>query len=58
MENIQMELKQYVQGAIRTESRLEKLQTNKQDLLSLLRAYVAIGNTIDDIKKNVFYGKL
>lgn len=52
-----MELNTYVQGAIRTESRLEKIQTNKQDLLNILKAYIAVGNLLDDIKKNVFYKK-
>ena len=52
-----MELTQYVQDAIRTESRIETVQTSQRDLLLLLDAYVVIGNLLDDIKKNVFYGK-
>ena len=52
-----MELKQYVTDAIRTESQITNITANKTNLIALLRMYVAIGNMIDNIKKNVFYGK-
>lgn len=52
-----MELQEYIRGAIRTESIKDHIDTNEQQLICLLKAYVAIGNMLDDIKKNVFYGK-
>lgn len=51
------QLQQYVQDAIRTESRIESIQTDTVELLHIMRAYVAVGNMLDDMKKNIFYGK-
>lgn len=52
-----MDLKQYVQDAIRTESKIEKITTNPQTLKYSLQALIAVGTILDYIKKNVFYGK-
>ena len=52
-----MDLQQYVQDAIRTESRIETVTTDRALLISMLKAYIASGNVLDMIKKNVFYGK-
>lgn len=52
-----MELKQYVTDAIRTESRIEAVEVNKETLIAVLNAYVAVGNLLDDLKKNIFYNK-
>lgn len=52
-----MELKQYVTDAIRTESRIEAVEVNKETLIAVLKSYVAVGNLLDDLKKNIFYNK-
>lgn len=50
-------LEQYVQDAIRTESRIEVVSTEYDNLLGVMQIFVAAGNMLDAIKKNVFYGK-
>jgi NTP pyrophosphatase (non-canonical NTP hydrolase) len=52
-----MDLQQYVQDAIRTESRIEKVTTNATTLHHALEAFIAVGTILDYIKKNVFYKK-
>lgn len=52
-----MDLKQYVADATRTESRIDVVKTNPNALVQLLEAQVAIGSMIDQLKKNIFYGK-
>lgn len=52
-----MDLKQFTTDAIRTESRIEQVQANKEILENLINAYIGIGNLLDQVKKNVFYGK-
>jgi NTP pyrophosphatase (non-canonical NTP hydrolase) len=52
-----MDLKQYVADATRTESRIDEVKTNPSALLELLQAQVAIGSMLDQLKKNIFYGK-
>jgi hypothetical protein len=51
------DLQQFVTDAIRTESRIEAVQAPRSALIALLEAYVALGNVLDMVKKNVFYGK-
>lgn len=51
------DLKQYVQDAIRTESRIESIRTNRYALTGLLKLHIATGNLLDMVKKNVFYNK-
>lgn len=50
-------LKNYVTDAIRTESRIESVNVNKETLIAVLKAYIAVGNLLDDLKKNIFYNK-
>lgn len=50
-------LKQYVQDAIRTESKIDTVNTGYHNLLGAMQIFVAAGNMLDAIKKNVFYGK-
>ena len=52
-----MELNQYVTDAVRTESRIDTIQTNSENLIAVARIFVAAGNLLDDLKKNIFYGK-
>lgn len=52
-----MDLNQYVQDAIRTESRIDEVTTDRQLLMAMLKCYIASGTILDMIKKNVFYGK-
>lgn len=52
-----MELKQYIKDATRTESRIDNVQVNLQTLVTVLKIYVAAGNLLDDLKKNIFYNK-
>lgn len=52
-----MDLKQYVNDAIRTESTIPVINTDSIDLLRIMEVYVAAGNMLDAIKKNIFYNK-
>lgn len=52
-----MDLKQYVKDAIRTESIIDKVTTDRSMLVNMLKAHIASGNILDMIKKNAFYGK-
>lgn len=52
-----MDLKQYVQDAVRTESRIEQAEVNILTLQHLLTVFVAVGSMIDQVKKNTFYNK-
>ncbi len=48
---------QFVQDAIRTESRIPQVTLNKQAYKDLVNAFVAIGSVLDQVKKNAFYKK-
>lgn len=50
-------LKQYVQDAIRTESQIDVIVTNRDKLLEVMTIFVMAGNMLDALKKNIFYGK-
>lgn len=52
-----MDLQEYVQLAVRTESRIEKVQTDPVTLTRILGAFIYSGNLLDMIKKGVFYKK-
>ena len=53
-----MNLDQYVQDAIRTESKIDKVTISDDKLfLSTLKIFIASGTILDMFKKNVFYGK-
>jgi NTP pyrophosphatase (non-canonical NTP hydrolase) len=51
------DLAQYIKDAIRTESHLEVVHTDYDKLLQVMQMFIAAGNMLDAIKKNVFYGK-
>lgn len=52
-----MDLAQYVQDAIRTESMIETVETDYDSLVAIMEIFVAAGNLLDDFKKNIFYKK-
>lgn len=51
------DLKQYVADAIRTECTINHIKTDPEILLSTIHIMIAAGHILDQIKKNVFYGK-
>lgn len=51
------DLKQYVADAIRTECTIERVRTDTAILLHTIHIMIAAGRILDQIKKNVFYGK-
>lgn len=51
------ELSQFVVDAIKTESKIEQVTTNKELLIQTISILVHAGNILDQIKKNVFYAK-
>ena len=52
-----MELNDYTTAAIRTESTIDNVNTNLHRLKCVLEILIGAGNMLDDIKKNVFYGR-
>ncbi len=50
-------LKQYVHDAIRTESQIDAVITDRDKLLEVMTIFVMAGNMLDALKKNIFYGK-
>lgn len=52
-----MELDNYVQEALVTESKISKVKADPELLLQSLAVFSAAGSLLDMIKKNVFYGK-
>jgi len=52
-----MDLKTFKPNGLRTESVIDEVRVNEQALHSLLEAYISIGNMLDQIKKNAYYGK-
>ena len=52
-----MNLKEYTQGAILTESRIDNVTVDKEKLLIVLALFMEAGNLLDVIKKNAFYGR-
>lgn len=53
-----MNLDQYVQDAVRTESKIDEVTLVDAELFeSVLRIFIASGTILDYYKKNVFYGK-
>lgn len=51
------QLDQFVEDAIRTESRIDSVNVNIELLLNTLHTLIDAGNILDQIKKNVFYDK-
>lgn len=54
---IETKLETYVKDATRTESQVEEVLVNYQLFLSAMTMFIASGNMLDQIKKNVFYNK-
>lgn len=52
-----MDLKQFQKDAIKTESQVDAVQVDLKYLAAVLQIFVASGNLLDQIKKNVFYNK-
>lgn len=52
-----MQLQEYQQAALRTESKIEKLKFNKEYTLNVLKLFSIVATILDDIKKGVFYNK-
>jgi NTP pyrophosphatase (non-canonical NTP hydrolase) len=52
-----LDLKKYTEAAIKTESVIDAIDTNKDRLLSILEILISAGNMLDDLKKNIFYGR-
>jgi len=52
-----MDLKEYTQAALKTESVPESINTNLHRLEAVLNIMINAGNMLDDLKKNIFYGK-
>lgn len=50
-------LQNYVNDAKRTESKFDAVNVNVEALMVTMKAFIAAGNLLDMIKKNVAYGK-
>lgn len=50
-------LNQCVDNAVRTEAQIENVKVNIDNLKQILQIFIASGNLLDSIKKNVFYDK-
>lgn len=50
-------MKEFIQDAIRTESKLERLLVDPEKLATVLNLCVLSSNLLDGMKKNIFYGK-
>lgn len=51
-----MNLNQYVEAALQTESRIDSVSLDVGTTVPLLETFVAAGNLIDVVKKDTFYG--
>jgi len=52
-----MDLKQFQKDAVKTESHIDSVQVDLDYLAAVLQIFVASGNLLDQIKKNVYYDK-
>lgn len=50
-----MNLKEYQQAALRTESKIEKLELNKEFVTLALKLFVVASEILDGVKKEVYY---
>ena len=51
------DLSQFVKDSIRTESRIDQVEANSWLLEGTIRGFIAFGNILDMLKKNIYYGK-
>lgn len=52
-----MEFDEFVENAIRTENLVVPLNMNQQSLSIIIDSFISLGNVLDQIKKNSFYGR-
>lgn len=52
-----MDLQEFQTDAIKTESRVEAINVNLEYLAAILQISICAGNLLDQLKKNVYYGK-
>jgi NTP pyrophosphatase (non-canonical NTP hydrolase) len=52
-----MDLKEYIELATRTESKIEKVVVDPAFIVNVLYMFTSAGKMLDQIKKHVFYGK-
>lgn len=52
-----MDLQQYTQDSLRTESQIEKVTVNSKLLINVLAMFISAGQMLDQIKKHAYYGK-
>lgn len=52
-----MDLQKYTDSAMKTESVIDGIYTNQVRLINILKISIAAGNMLDDLKKNIFYGR-
>jgi len=52
-----MDLQKYTESAMKTEAVLDDVYTNQVRLINILKISIAAGNMLDDLKKNIFYGR-
>lgn len=52
-----MNLKDYTNAALKTESIIDQINVNESQLLAILNILIGAGNMLDDLKKNIFYDR-
>jgi NTP pyrophosphatase (non-canonical NTP hydrolase) len=52
-----MDLKQYIQDATRTESKIDAARVDPLTIIQVMSALVAAGRMLDQLKKNIYYTK-
>jgi len=52
-----MDLEQYKNDAIRTESKIDEVIVNPTMLINVLALYISAGQMLDQVKKHIFYRK-
>lgn len=52
-----MNLKDYTEAAKLTESVIDTINVNRESLESVISIFINAGNILDDLKKNIYYGR-
>ena len=52
-----MKLNEYIQDALRTESKIDEVKVNSRMLVNALVLFISAGNILDQVKKRAFYKK-
>lgn len=50
-------LDKFITDAVRTESTIEAVEVNERLLTGIIQSIISLGNVLDMLKKNTFYGK-